>query len=63
MKANAEKCHAILSSNTQREIRFTNASIASIPGEKLLGVTLNSDLKFEEHINKICDVVNKNSMI
>ena len=59
MKANPEKCHVILSSNTQREIRFANASIASSPSEKLLGITLDSELKFEEHINKTCKTVNK----
>ena len=60
MKANPEKYHVILSSNTQREIRFANASIASSPSEKLLGITLDSELKFEEHVNKICNIVNKN---
>ena len=59
MKANPEKCHVILSSNTQREIRFANASIASSPTEKLLGITLDSELKFEDHIYKICNIVNK----
>ena len=34
MKANPEKCHIILSSNTQREIRFANASIASSLSKK-----------------------------
>ena len=59
MKANPGKCHVILSSNTQREILFVNASIASNLSEKLLGITLDSELKFEEHINNICSVVNK----
>ena len=59
MIANPEKCHLTLSSNTQREIRFANASIASSPSEKLLGITLDSELKFEEHINKTCNTVNK----
>ena len=59
MKVNPEKCHVILSSNAQREICFANASIESSPGEKLLGITLDSELKFEEHINKICNIVNK----
>ena len=58
MKANPEKCHVILSSNTQREIRLANASVAT--SEKLLGITLESELKFKEHINKICNIVNKN---
>ena len=33
--------------------------MASIPTEKLLGITLDSELKFEEHIDKICNIVNK----
>ena len=41
------------------EIRFVNVSIASSPSEKLLGITLDSELKFEEHVNKICNIVNK----
>ena len=59
MKANPEKFHVILSSNTQREIGFANASIASSPSEKLFGITLDSELKFEDHINKICNRVKK----
>ena len=59
MKANPEKYHVILSSNAQREIRFANVSIASSPSETLCGITLDSELKFEEHINKICNGVNK----
>ena len=39
MKVNPEKCHVMLSSNTQREIGFANASITSSPSEKLLGIT------------------------
>ena len=59
MKANPEKCHVILSSNSQKEIRFANASIASSPSEKLLGITTVSDQKFEEHIKNVCNIVNK----
>ena len=54
-----KKFHVILSSNTQRKIHFANASVASSPSEKLIGITLDSELKFEEHINKICNIVNK----
>ena len=59
MKANPGKCSVILSSNTQRETCFINASIASSLSEKLVGITLNSELKFEEHNNKICSIVNQ----
>ena len=40
-----------------REIRSDNASIQSSPSEKLLGITLDSELKFEVHNNKICNIV------
>ena len=48
MKANPGKFQVILSLNTQREIRFDNTSNS---------ITLDSELKFEEHINKICNIV------
>ena len=59
MKANPVKYHVILSSNTQRKFRFDNRSIASNLSEQLLGITLDSELNFEEHVNKICNLVNK----
>ena len=58
-KANPGKYHAVLSSNKQRVIRFENTSIASSLSQKLFGITLDSEVKFEEHINKICNIVNK----
>ena len=48
-----------LSSNTQREICFVDRSIVSNLSGKLLRINLDSELKFEEHINKICNIVNK----
>ena len=59
MKADPRKCHFILSSNKQKEFRFLNTSIVSSLSKKLLGITFDSELKFEEHINKICNIVNK----
>ena len=59
VKANPGKYHVILSSITQSEILFVNISIASSLSEKLLGITSDSELKYEEHINKICNIVNK----
>ena len=60
MKANPRKCHVIFSSNTQGGIHFENTSVGSSLSEKLLGITLNSELKLEEHLNKICNIVNQN---
>ena len=59
MKANPGKWHVILNSNTQNEICFANASIASSLSKKILEITLESELKFEKHINKTCNIVNK----
>ena len=56
MKANHGKSQV---SNTQRKICYVNTSISSILSEKLLRITLDSELKFEEHVNKICNIFNK----
>ena len=60
MKANPGKSQVILSSNRQRVIHFENTSITSSLSLKLIGITLDSELKFEEHVIKICNIVNKN---
>ena len=49
----------ILSSNTQREIRFENTSIASSLSEKLPGIALDSELKLKSISIKFV-IVNKN---
>ena len=56
-KNNPKKSHVILSSNTQRVIRFDKASITSSLSVKLLGITFNLDLKFEEQIKKMYNIV------
>ena len=59
IKRSYEKSKVILSSNTRRVIRFDNVSITSSLSVKLLGTTFDSDLKFEEQVNKICNIVHK----
>ena len=59
MKANPGKNHVLLSSNIQRVVPFDNVQITSSLNEKLLGITFDLKLKFEEHISKICNIVNK----
>ena len=59
MKANLGKNHVLLSSNILREVPFDNVQITSSLSEKLLGITFDSELKFEGHISKICNIVNK----
>ena len=56
MKANPGKSNVLLSSNIERVVPFDNVQITSSLSEKLLRVTFDSELKFEEHISKICNI-------
>ena len=38
---------------------LVNTSITPSLNEKLLGITLDLELTFKEHINKICNIANK----
>ena len=59
MKANPGKSNIMLSSNIQRPASFDNVQITSSLSEKLFGMTFNSELKFEEHIRKNCNIAKK----
>ena len=51
----------MLSSNISRVvIPFDNVQITQSLSEKLLEITFYWELKFEEHISKVCNPVNKN---
>ena len=58
MKVNPRENHVLWSSDIQQVVPFDNAQMALSLSEKLLGITFDSGLKFEEHINKICNIVN-----
>ena len=45
--------------NMQWVVPFNNVKITSSLSKKLLGITFDAELKFEEHISKICNIVNK----
>ena len=59
MKANLQKSDDVLSSNIQRRVPFGNVQITGSLKEKSLRVTFDLELNFEEHISKICSIVNK----
>ena len=59
LEANPGKSHVLLSSNTEQVVPLDNIQITSSLSEKLLGITFDSELKLEEHISKICNIVNK----
>ena len=55
VKANADKCHLLLSLSNNLEANIGGAIVKSSDNEKLLGVTIDNKLKFEKHVNNICD--------
>ena len=53
--ANPDKFHLLLSSkNNSLSIRVYESSIQNSESEKLLGITINNALKFDNHVNKLC---------
>ena len=55
MKANPDKCHLLLSTKDERQMKLGNASIKNSNCEKLLGVKIDSDMSFNTHLNDICN--------
>ena len=60
MKANPGKWDLLLSTQEEADIQIANATIESSMSQKLLGVVIDDQLKFELHIGNICQNVNRN---
>ena len=60
MKVNPDKCHILLNTKNPISVLLEGACTAYNLCEKLLGITIDSDLKFGEHISDLCNKVNKN---
>ena len=54
MKANSDKSHLLLSTNETVTANIDNNIITNSKSEKLLGVTIDSKLDFDEHTNRLC---------
>ena len=54
LKANPGKSHILLSSKKPEIVCVDGISLAASSHEKLLGVIIDSELKFENHITEIC---------
>ena len=54
MKANANKCHLLVSSDESCTTKIGDFSIKNRTKEKLLGVKFDSNLSFESHITSLC---------
>ena len=51
LKVNPGKCHILLSTKNAIDVHPEGACITSSSCEKLLGITIDSDLKFDKHIS------------
>ena len=59
LKANADKCHLILSTDETFSFNVDNEVIKSRNNEKLLGINFNNRLGFDTHITNIYNRVSK----
>ena len=53
MKVNTDKSQLLLSGNTKLASNIDNNTIESEMKQELLGITIDSNLSFEEHVNDI----------
>ena len=54
MKANADKCHLLVSSDESCTAKIEDFSIKNSTEEKLLGIKFDSNLSFENHVTHLC---------
>ena len=56
MKLNTDKCHLIASGYKHEQMwtKIGSDKIWESSDVKLLGVTIDNELKFDEHVSKIC---------
>ena len=54
MKANLKKCHLLINSTSQSELKIGIETIKSITYEKLLGIKIDKKLRLNAHIEVLC---------
>ena len=54
MKSNHDKCHLLLSTQEEANIQIANTTIKCSQSEKMLGIILDNQLKFDKHVENIC---------
>ena len=59
MKSNPGKSHILLSNKKTEKVKINDFVLTSSAKEKLLGITLDSELTFKKHITDICSKVSQ----
>ena len=59
MKANPGKCHLLLSTKSPEVVSIDGIQITSSTAETLLGITIGSELNFENHLSTVCNKVSR----
>ena len=59
MKANPGKCHLLLSTKSPEVVSIDEIQIKSGTAENLLGITIDSELNFDNHLSAICNKVSR----
>ena len=59
MKGSTDKCHLLLSKDESSEIHIGDSIIESSTCEKLLGIKIDSKLRFDDHIQDLCNKANR----
>ena len=59
MKANQGKCHLLLSTKSPEVVSIDGIQITFSTAETLLGITIDSELNFENHLSAICNKVSR----
>ena len=58
MKSNNGKCHLIIINNENSAILIGDKEITGSKTVKLLGITIDNKLSFNEHVTNICKKAN-----
>ena len=59
MKVNQDKCHLLLSAQEEANIQIANTTIKCSKSKKVLGIVLDNKLKFDKHVENICQKASK----
>ena len=54
MKANPDKCHLLVTTNTLTSVNINGFQITNSAEEKLLGNKFHSELSFENQVSNLC---------